>query len=58
MDALHRTWFDPKTVTVTTEGGKVRLTGTVHSWRDREMAESTAWAAPGATTVENDIAII
>jgi osmotically-inducible protein OsmY len=58
VDALHRTWFDPKTVTVTTEGGKVRLTGTVHSWRDREMAESTAWAAPGATTVENDIAII
>jgi osmotically-inducible protein OsmY len=58
VDALHRTWFDPKTVTVTTEGGKVRLTGTVHSWRDREMAESTAWAAPGATTVENDIAIV
>jgi osmotically-inducible protein OsmY len=59
MHALHRSWFlDPKTVTVTTQGGKVRLTGTVHSWRDREMAESTAWAAPGATTVENDIAII
>jgi osmotically-inducible protein OsmY len=58
VDALHRTWFDPKTVTVTTDGGKVRLTGTVHSWRDREMAESTAWAAPGATTVENDIAIV
>jgi osmotically-inducible protein OsmY len=56
--ALHRTWFAPRTVTVTAEGGKVRLTGTVHSWRDREAAESTAWAAPGATAVENHIAII
>jgi osmotically-inducible protein OsmY len=56
--ALHRTWFAPRTVIVTAEGGKVRLTGTVHSWRDREAAESTAWAAPGATAVENDIAII
>jgi osmotically-inducible protein OsmY len=58
MHALHRSWFfDPKTITVTAVGGKVRLTGTVHSWHDRQLAESTAWAAPGATAVENNIAV-
>jgi osmotically-inducible protein OsmY len=57
--ALHRSWFfDPKTITVTAIGGKVRLTGTVHTWHDREVAESTAWAAPGAMAVENNIAVV
>ncbi len=57
--ALHRSWFfDPKTVTVSATGGRVRLTGTVHSWHDRQVAEETAWAAPGAIEVENDIAVI
>jgi osmotically-inducible protein OsmY len=56
--ALHRSWFyDSDTVAVSAEGGKVRLTGTVESWHDREVAESTAWAAPGATAVENNIVI-
>jgi osmotically-inducible protein OsmY len=57
--ALGRSWFfDPKTISVTAQGGKVRLTGTVNSWHDRQVAASTAWAAPGATAVENDIAVI
>ena len=56
--ALHRAWFDPKTVDVSAEGGRVKLTGTVHSMHDRLMAGDTAWAAPGATHVENDIAVI
>jgi osmotically-inducible protein OsmY len=56
--ALHRSWLDPKTVRVNTEGGKVRLSGTVHSPYERRLATATAWAAPGATSVENDIAII
>lgn len=55
--ALHRTWFDPKMVKVSAQGGKVRLTGTVHSPYERRMAADTAWAAPGATSVENDISI-
>jgi osmotically-inducible protein OsmY len=57
--ALGRSWFfDPKTISVSAQGGKVRLTGTVSSWHDRQVAASTAWAAPGATAVENDIAVI
>jgi osmotically-inducible protein OsmY len=55
--ALHRSWYDPKTIAVTAEGGKIKLSGTVHTWHDREEAEMTAWAAPGATSVENNIRI-
>lgn len=55
--ALHRSWFDPANVKVTADGGKVKLSGTVHSWNERSMAGMAAWAAPGATVVENDLII-
>lgn len=56
--ALDRAWFiDPKVIGVTAYGGIVRLTGTVHSPHDRRLAASTAWAAPGVTSVGNDIAV-
>jgi osmotically-inducible protein OsmY len=57
MVALHRSWFDPKTINVSVQGGKVRLTGTVREWNERDVAGSTAWAAPGTTSVENDIRV-
>ena len=58
-DALHRSWlYDPKTVIVSADSGKIRLTGTVRSLHERELATATAWAAPGATAVENDLAIV
>jgi osmotically-inducible protein OsmY len=57
--ALHRSWFfDPKTITVSARGGTVRLTGTVTSLRDRQVAAATAWAAPGVTEVENEIVVV
>ena len=56
--ALNRSWLpDDQTVTVRADGGKIHLTGTVRSPHDRHLAWATAWAAPGATSVENDIAI-
>jgi len=59
VHALHRSWFfDPKTVSVTAEGGKVRLAGTVHSFSERAAAFATAWAAAGTTDVMNDITIV
>jgi osmotically-inducible protein OsmY len=59
MHALHRSvFFDPKTISVSAEGGDIRLTGTVHSLHERQVAAATAWSAPGACTVENDIRII
>jgi osmotically-inducible protein OsmY len=60
MHALHRSWFfDPKTINVTSVGdGTVRLTGTVHSSHERQVAAAAAWAAPGVTEVENDITVV
>ncbi len=56
--ALHRSWFfDPKMISVSADGGKIRLTGTVPSLHDRQVAAATAWTARGVTDVENDIAV-
>jgi osmotically-inducible protein OsmY len=56
--ALHRSWFfDPDSIKVTATGGDIKLTGCVTSWHDRQVAADTAWAAPGATSVVNDISV-
>jgi len=57
-DALHRSWFnDPDTIQVAALGGKITLSGKVSTWDARRMAGVTAWSAPGATSVQNDIAV-
>jgi len=59
MHALHRSWFfDPQTIRVHATKGDIRLTGTVTSWHDRALAAETAWAAPGASSVTNDITVV
>jgi osmotically-inducible protein OsmY len=58
MHAMGRSWFfDPKTINVTADLGRVMLTGKVDSPHDRQIAAATAWAAPGVTNVVNDITI-
>ncbi len=57
--APQRSWFfNPDDIKVSAEGGNVLLTGTVHSPHDRQVAAATAWSAPGATNVQNDIAVV
>ena len=56
--ALRRSWFyDPNTIRVSAQGGKIKLTGQVTTWNARDLAGATAWSAPGATYVENDISV-
>lgn len=56
--ALHRSiFFQPERVHVSATDGRVKLTGTVDSWMERRTAGSTAWAAHGATSVENDLIV-
>ena len=58
MLALDRSWFDPETIEVAAQGGKVTLTGNVGSWYERNAAISAAWAAAGTTSVENHLEIV
>ncbi len=57
MVALKRSWFNPENIDVTANDGKVTLTGTVEYWDERALAATTAWAAPGVTSVNNDISV-
>jgi osmotically-inducible protein OsmY len=57
MVALNRTWFSPDSIEVVAEDGKVTLTGHVKFWDERALAGSAAWAAPGVTSVVNDIRV-
>lgn len=54
-NALHRSWLADDHVTVTAKGGEVHLNGNVASWKDRNMAQTTAWRAAGTTSVHNNI---
>jgi osmotically-inducible protein OsmY len=57
--ALNRSWYwHPDTITVSAEGGRVKLRGTARSLHEKYLAASTAWAAPGVTGVENDITVV
>ena len=56
--ALGRSWFfDPQTIRVSHVAGKVTLSGTVRSARERRMAAAAAWAHEGVTDVENDLVV-
>ena len=48
---------DSNRIMVEADGSEVRLKGTVRSWIEREEAERAAWAAPGVTTVANQIVV-
>jgi osmotically-inducible protein OsmY len=57
VHALHRSWAFDRAISVVATGGRVKLSGTVRTPCDRRVAGATAWAAPGATVVENDILV-
>ena len=53
----HSWFFDPQTMTVKVANGKIVLTGTVRSQRERRMAAAAAWAHEGVTEVENQLTV-
>jgi osmotically-inducible protein OsmY len=53
----RRAKSDAKHISVDVRGGDVTLTGTVHSWSERELAANSAWMAPGVRSVVDNITV-
>jgi len=49
--------LDVKNIIVESDGSKVILNGTVHSWMEKQEAASAAWSAPGVSNVENNLVV-
>lgn len=49
--------IDSGKVSVVVDGSKIILHGSVRSMAEHDDAESAAWAAPGVTSVENDLVL-
>ncbi len=53
----RRAQTDSQQIFVEVRGGDVTLSGSTHSWAEREIAASSAWAAPGVSKVVDNITI-
>jgi osmotically-inducible protein OsmY len=49
--------LDANGIDIRVDGSKVRLSGRVHGWNERRIAENAAWSAPGVTEVEDEIVL-
>jgi len=48
---------EARQIEVGVEGTTVKLSGKVHSWREREAVQGVAWSAPGVRTVVNELRV-
>jgi osmotically-inducible protein OsmY len=53
----RRAQTDAQQISVDVRGADVTLTGSVHSWSERELAASSAWSTPGVRKVVDNITI-
>lgn len=49
---------DARKISVQIDGADVTLSGTVHSWAEREMATNAAWGTPGVRKVVDKISLV
>jgi len=48
---------DGKRITVGVSGGDVTLSGTIHSWAERDLATQSAWNSPGVSKVIDNLTL-
>lgn len=53
----RRAKADAQNISVEVQGADVTLTGTVHSWSERELAKHSAWSAPGVGNVVDKMTV-
>jgi len=54
----RRAAADAKTIAVEVKGGDVTLTGTVHSWSERDLATRSAWGSAGVRHVVDKLNLV
>jgi osmotically-inducible protein OsmY len=54
----RRAAADAKTISVDVTGGDVTLTGTVHSWAERDLATRSAWGSHGVRNVVDKMNLV
>ncbi len=54
----RRAEADLQTIHVEVDGADVTLSGTVHSWAQRQLANHAAWGAPGVNRVVDHLTIV
>jgi osmotically-inducible protein OsmY len=54
----RRAAADAKTIAVEVKGGDVTLTGTVHSWSERDLARRSAWGTAGVRNVVDKMSLV
>lgn len=50
--------LEAKTIAVEVKGADVTLTGTVHSWDERELARRSAWGSSGVRNVVDNMLLV
>lgn len=53
----RRALIDASNIAVTVHGGKVTLTGVVHSWSERDMVSDSVWNTQGVSSVDDFISV-
>jgi osmotically-inducible protein OsmY len=54
----RRAKSDAQSISVKVQGTDVTLSGTVHSWSERDLASNAAWGAPGVRKVVDNMTVV